>query len=159
LIGTAVVRGIPLLIATVSYDTVGVKHATPLANTESYDRYCRECLLTAGWDQVREELLRLARHRGCRSTVWSRSIPCDWSPQTVWDPRLEMYFTSEGAWSLIIELLESGRQFTAKPMSEPPDTIAYEIVLRLAPSVPELYIKVQVYKGKVLGRSFHNSTR
>jgi hypothetical protein len=75
------------------------------------------------------------------------------------DPRFEMYFSSEGAWSYIIELLESGHQFTAVPMKKPPNTIAYETVVDCGPKLPPLYIKVQIYKGKILGRSFHNSVK
>jgi hypothetical protein len=75
------------------------------------------------------------------------------------DPRFDMYFTPEGAWSYIIELLESGRQFTAVPMKKPPNTIAYEALIDCGPKFPALYIKVQIYKGMILGRSFHNSVR
>jgi hypothetical protein len=75
------------------------------------------------------------------------------------DPRFDMYFTSEGAWSYIVELLESGRQFNAVQMKMPPDTIAYETVVDCGPKLPALYIKVQIYKGKILGRSFHNSIK
>jgi hypothetical protein len=69
-----------------------------------------------------------------------------------------MFFTGPGAWAYIIELLESGCEFLPKEMEKPPDTIAYYVVLELSPERPKLYIKVQIYKGRILGRSFHNST-
>jgi hypothetical protein len=70
-----------------------------------------------------------------------------------------MYFTSEGAWSYIIELLESGHEFTPVAMTRPPDTIAYETQIDFGPNRPALYIKLQIFREKVLGRSFHNSVK
>lgn len=70
-----------------------------------------------------------------------------------------MFFTSEGAWSYIIELLESGHEFTPVTMTRPPDSIGYETLINCGPGRPALYIKLQIYKGKVLGRSFHNSVK
>jgi hypothetical protein len=113
----------------------------------------------ARWEEVRCELLRLAKRRNCRSTEFTPATPCDWAPQSVLDPRFEMYFTPEGAWSYIIELLESGLEFTPVPMTRPPDTIAYETLIDCGPNRPALYIKLQIYKGRVLGRSFHNSVK
>jgi hypothetical protein len=70
-----------------------------------------------------------------------------------------MNFTSEGAWSFIIDLLESGLEFTPVAMTKPPDTIAYETIIDRGSGLPGLYIKVQIYKGKIHGRSFHNSVK
>lgn len=115
--------------------------------------------LTAEWDLICRDLLRLAKYRSCRSTAFSPKIPCDWAPQSVWDARFDMYFTSEGAWSYIIEVLESGHRFTPTTMDKPPNTIAYETVIDRGLGLPPLYIKVQILGGKILGRSFHNSVK
>lgn len=115
--------------------------------------------MEADWDSVRQELIRLAKRKQCRRTVWSPGIPCDWAPQTVWDPRFEMFFTDAGAWAYIIELLESGTEFAAVQLRRPPDTIGYEVALKLAPNLPEVYIKIQIFQARIWGRSFHNSTR
>jgi hypothetical protein len=115
--------------------------------------------MDADWDSVRQELIRLAMKKQCRRTDWSSAIPCDWAPQTVWDPRFGMFFTDAGAWAYIIDLLESGREFTAAKLKRPPETVGYEIVLRLALNLPELYIKIQIFQEKIWGRSFHNSTK
>jgi len=77
----------------------------------------------------------------------------------VWDPRYEMYFSDQSAWSFIIELLEADRAFTPVPMNTPPATIGYELIESLASNLPQLYIKVQAYRGMILGRSFHNVTK
>ena len=116
-------------------------------------------MTTPDWDKDRVELLRLAHRRECRLFAWTPTIPCDWVPQTVWDPRYDMYFSDQSAWLFIIELLESGRVFTRVPMKTPPNTIGYEIIESLASNLPQLYIKIQAYKGKILGRSFHNVTK
>lgn len=70
-----------------------------------------------------------------------------------------MFFSDESAWLLIIDLLESDQRFIPTPMRKPPNTIAYETIVQLAPNLPELYIKVQSFKGRILGRSFHNVTK
>ena len=115
--------------------------------------------MTPDWDCVCRELLLLASRKDCRQTDWSASIPCDWAPSTVWDPRFDREFTEQGAWLYVIELLESGHEFTPKTMRQPPNTIAYETIIELRPSLPKLYIKLQIHKGKILGRSFHNVTK
>lgn len=119
----------------------------------------RDAKLVADWDQVCSDLLRLAKRRDCRSTHFSPAIPCDWAPESVVDTRYDMYFTSLGAWSYIIDLLESGHRFTPKPMDKPPNTVAYETVIDCGPNLPPLYIKLQILGGKILGRSFHNSVK
>ncbi len=111
------------------------------------------------WVEIRRELLLLAKRRNCRSTEFSRSIPCDWAPQSVTDPRFDMFFTSEGAWSYIIELLESGHEFAPEAMDKPPNTIGYKTIVDCGPNRPAIFIKVQIYKGKILGRSFHNCVK
>jgi hypothetical protein len=114
----------------------------------------------ADWEVVRRECIQLAKSRHCRRTDWSPQVPCEWKPQTVWNPSTEMFFTDAGAWDYIIELLESGLQFSeVQNMRKPPGTVGYEVVTKLAPNLPDLYIKIQVYKGRIWGRSFHNSTR
>ena len=115
--------------------------------------------MAAEWDLICRELLLLAKRRDCRRTDFSPTIPCDWAPQSVFDPQFEMTFTSEGAWSFIVDLLESGYEFNQVTMTKPPDTVAYEAIIDRGPNLPALYIKVQRYKGKILGRSFHNSVR
>jgi hypothetical protein len=69
-----------------------------------------------------------------------------------------MFFTDEGAWSYILEMLET-QVFIPKRMDKPPDTIGYELKAILEANRPLLYIKVQILDGRILGRSFHNSTR
>ncbi len=115
--------------------------------------------LTPGWDLIRKEMIRLAGRRECRFTQWSPSIPCDWAPSTVWDPRFDRFFTEESAWAYIMELLESGCEFAPVLMRRPPSSVAYEIVVTRGASLPDLYIKVQIHKGRILGRSFHNATK
>lgn len=118
-----------------------------------------ESLDPPDWEKRKPELIRLARNRGTRNTAWSPSIPCDWAPQSVWDPRFDMFFTDEGAWNYIVDLLESGHVFTEVKMHKPPDTIAYETCAHLSTNGGEIYIKVQVLRGRIFGRSFHNSTK
>jgi hypothetical protein len=108
-------------------------------------------------DHIRQTMARLARCRDQRINVWSQNAPCDWNPTQVINPETEMPFTDSSAWNFIADLLEAGHEFTEVILAKPPGEIAYETELTLRHNLPPLYIKIQ-YKGKIWGRSFHNST-
>ncbi len=66
-----------------------------------------------------------------------------------------MCFTEPGAWELIAELAEGSEPMQEVTLRQPDGDKAYEFNLRLAPSEPQLYIKVQVKRDTLWGRSFH----
>lgn len=111
------------------------------------------------WASASKEIVRLAQHKSTRNTHWTPEIPCEWNPTQVENPNTGMPFSDAGAWMFVVELIESGHAFSKKVLRDkPPGAIAWETKIPLSANRPKLYLKVQLWRGKVLGRSFHYST-
>ncbi len=106
---------------------------------------------------VREELIRLCRHRKTRRVVFTEEAPSDWQPASVAHPEFGGYFTDQGAWEYVADLLETGHVIKEVTLSKPPGELAYEMNVNLGSHHPNLYIKIQIKSGFVFGRSFHYS--
>lgn len=109
-------------------------------------------------DTVRNQLCTLCLRRGSRQLGWPYGWPCDWRPREVADPRSvdsEM-FTDAGAWEYLAELLDGGHPLQQTVLRHPPGEAAYVMKVHL-PGGRQLYIKLQLGQGKVIGRSFHYS--
>jgi hypothetical protein len=104
---------------------------------------------------LRKELSRLGRFGATRSNAWTRSLPCDWSPGTVQNPTTGMPFTETSAWELICDLLDGEQEFELKVMDCPAGQVALITKAQLSDSGPVVYIKLHIYRGKALCRSFH----
>jgi hypothetical protein len=110
-------------------------------------------------DEIRRELARLARRKECRIEVWTPERPTEWMPDRVINPESGLPFTKAGAWALVATLLETGHPMTEVEMRHPPGETGYALEVALAVGSPVLYIKLQLIRGKIIGRSFHNSLR
>ena len=110
-------------------------------------------------EAVRHELARLARRKECRIEVWTRERPTEWNPDQVLNPESGLPFTRAGAWEFAAQLLDSGHPITEVEMHQPPNEKGYVMEVELEPGSPKLYIKLQLSRGKVIGRSFHYSLR
>ncbi len=110
-------------------------------------------------DQVRREIALLARRKDRRIIPRSAEMPCDWQPTTVTNPTSGICFTDITAWSRIAELAESGHPIEEIELDQPKGEAGYIIMVKLAEASSELYIKVQLKRGKIFGRSFHYSTK
>jgi hypothetical protein len=77
------------------------------------------------------------------------------------DPRDadQQVFTEPGAWEFIAEQLESDRELQVIALDNPAGKTGYVLVVNGGPNRPEIYIKVQLGAGKVIGRSFHYSEK
>ena len=89
-------------------------------------------------------------------------MPTQWQPQQVRDPEepeggLSPYFTDGGAWDLIADKLEAGHDVEVVELRKPRGSKGYVMKIRLGPSEPLLYVKLQLGSGTVIGRSFHYS--
>lgn len=111
------------------------------------------------WSKLRPEIEKLARDPRNRFSAYSPSLPCDWAPGTILNPESDMPFTEVGAWNLICDLLAGSHPFVEVKLRVPPGCKAYETTCRLRADLPPIYIKVQLYKGKVYCRSFHTDLR
>lgn len=74
------------------------------------------------------------------------------------NPSVGIPFTDTSAWQYIAELAEAGHQLEQITLEQPKGDTAYVMSVPLGATVPALYIKVQLKRGKIWGRSFHYST-
>lgn len=110
-------------------------------------------------ESIRRELVRLCRRKECRIEAWTRERPTKWQPDQVINPESGIPFTKAGAWEFIAQTLESGCLITEVEMRKPPNEVGYVVEVDLIAGSPRLYIKLQISRGKVIGRSFHYSLR
>ncbi len=109
-------------------------------------------------ERIRHEAAFLASRKRARSVSFSKEAPVDWRPQTVMNPVDGQPFTPEGAWLFIAQLLENESQpLECIDLEHPPGKKAY--VMLVPTDGREIYIKFQLGSGRILGRSFHYSTR
>jgi hypothetical protein len=85
-------------------------------------------------------------------------MPCDWQPTTVMNPSVGIPFTDISAWHYVAELAEAGHHIDRITLEHPRGETAYVMSVRLEANAPDLYIKVQLRRGRIWGRSFHYST-
>ena len=111
-------------------------------------------------DSIRHQLVTLVR-RGARTTGFTRERPTDWRPGEVPNPNglLLPYFDDDSAWELIASSLEDGHDVETITLDQPPDKRGYVMKIALSPGRPPLYVKLQLGRGEVIGRSFHESER
>ena len=112
-------------------------------------------------ESIRRELIVLARRRHARTSQFSRNRPTNWCPGQVRNPHgtLDRYFTKAGAWEFIATRLEAGHPVEIVELRKPPGAKGYVMKIDIEPGQPQLYVKLQLQSGKIIGRSFHYSTR
>jgi hypothetical protein len=110
--------------------------------------------------ELRLEMATKARSSKTRITGFSRELPVDWNPYTVISPFTGLPYTDQSAWDLIADLLEDQ---TCKAefitLDKPAGKKAVVIIHALQQTKQPLYIKVHMERDKVIGRSFHYSTK
>lgn len=70
---------------------------------------------------------------------------------------LNPYFTDTTAWEFIASRLESGHPVETVTLRQPPGATAYVMKIHVEVGQPEIYIKLQLGSGQIIGRSFHYS--
>ena len=111
-------------------------------------------------DSIRHQLVTLVR-RGARTSAFTRARPTDWRPGEVPNPNglLLPYFDDDSAWELIASSLEGGHDVETIILDQPPGKRGYVMKISLNPGRPLLYVKLQLGRREVIGRSFHESER
>jgi hypothetical protein len=106
---------------------------------------------------IRHELAVLCRRSRRRVLGWPR----DWRSGSVVNPRdADLQVVTEvGAWEFIAELLEAGHPIQEIDLESPTGKKGYVLVASGGEKRPEIYIKLQLGTGQVIGRSFHYSER
>ena len=108
-------------------------------------------------DAFRKKLTELCRSATCRTVPRTRDMPCRWFPDRVTDPETGSNFTATGAWDYVAEILENGHPFTILKMEKPEGSWAFVMKTFDRNGGSQIYIKLQLYPGIVVGRSFHYS--
>jgi hypothetical protein len=106
---------------------------------------------------IRHQLGLLCRRKGARTSAWTAEKPTQWQPNSVINPQDGQPFTDAGAWEFVADHLDSGHPITPVVLENPPGKVAYELVVSIGDS--ELYVKLELGSGRVIGRSFHYSER
>ena len=109
-------------------------------------------------NDVRWQLIGLARSRRSRTSLFSPTRPTHWAPLEVRRPDTGEAFTPDGVWVFIVELLEGGCELDQIVLEQPPGKKAY-VILANGWDDEKIYIKLQLGSGQVIGRSFHLSVR
>ena len=87
-------------------------------------------------------------------------MPTKWQPNQVRNPEggsFWPYFSDGAAWELIADKLEAGHDVEVVTLRKPPGAKGYVMKICLGPDEPLLYVKLQLGRNKVIGRSFHYS--
>jgi hypothetical protein len=108
-------------------------------------------------DEIRRELARLARRKDCRVYIWTKERPTDWNPGQVLNPETGIPFSAEAAWQFVADRLNAGQELVEVEMKKPPNEMGYVMQIDLSPGTPKLYVKLQINRGRIFGRSFHYS--
>ena len=112
-------------------------------------------------DAIRHQLVVLARRANARTTKFSPDRPSDWRPEQVRTPDgvLDTHFTEKAAWDRIASSIEDGHPLETIQLDKPPGATGYVMKIDIEPGRPQLYIKLELGSGKIIGRSFHYSER
>lgn len=104
--------------------------------------------------EIRRQLIVLCSRRSARTSEWTADRPTEWRPTAVMNPDGQP-FTDAGAWDFVVECLESGVSLTPVTLEKPAGKVAYTFTVPVC--AEEVYVKLQLGSGAVIGRSFHYS--
>lgn len=108
-------------------------------------------------EAIKREIADLIRRGKHQVGIWPGD-PIRWWPGNVTDPRTKCPFTHAGCWDFIAE--ELGKKYTVvkeKILRKPIGKIGYEFCVTTEHH--EIYIKLRLSNGVVIGRSFHISVK
>lgn len=110
-------------------------------------------------DDIRQQLVVLARRSRARITEFRRDRPTEWRPQQVRNPDgvIASHFSDAEAWELIASRLERGHPVEVVELHNPPGAVGYVMMVDLGVDDPPIYVKLQLGAGRIIGRSFHYS--
>lgn len=108
---------------------------------------------------TRRQLIQFARNRRSRVSEFSALAPTDRRPAEVRNPdgELDPHSTDRSAWEFIAMKLGAAHPVEIITLRKPEGNRGYVMHIALEPDRPELYVKLQLGSGKVIGRSFHYS--
>ena len=108
-------------------------------------------------EDIRRQIVVLARRPSVRSSAFTTERPTNWRPNTVVNPETGDPFTWLGAWDFIATCAERGHEIEVLPLRKPAGATAYVMKIWLEANRRRLYVKLELRSGRILGRSFHES--
>ncbi|MEM6301293.1 MAG: hypothetical protein AAF749_06095 [Pseudomonadota bacterium] len=105
---------------------------------------------------ARREMIALIDN-GRTTSRFSKKRPTHWSPYEVICPETGQVFTAFSCWSFVRQLLVDAHPMTVVRLDVPPGAKGFVMKVLGAEGCPEIYIKLQIGQGLLVGRSFHNS--
>ncbi len=108
---------------------------------------------------IRNQMVVLSRRSKARTSEFAPNRPTKWNPEQVSNPngKVDEYFTDSSAWEYIACLLENEHPVETIALDHPPGKTGYVMKSRIEPDSREIYIKLQLGSGRIIGRSFHYS--
>jgi hypothetical protein len=106
----------------------------------------------ADYEDIRKTLVKLISEEKYYVSI-DPERPCKWWHGKVIDPRSGLFFTHLGSWDFILELLKNKHQIETIILKYPPGETGY--VLKYGSNPQKIYIKLELGKNAVIGRSFH----
>ena len=70
---------------------------------------------------------------------------------------LDRYFTEPAAWEFIADKLAQMHPVEVLNLDEPAGAKGYVMKINMGKNTPQLYVKLQLGSGEIIGRSFHYS--
>ncbi len=93
-----------------------------------------------------------------KSAKFTRDVPIDWKLNSVKDPHPNRFFdefTRDNCWKFILEKTVEGHEIEEVEFDQPPGSKSYVMEIHIGANEPLLYVKLQVGRDKVIGRSFY----
>jgi hypothetical protein len=106
---------------------------------------------------ARHQLLSLLE-KGKYKLPYFKDMPTDWRPTQVENPDGDgLPFTPKTVWHFIYDKLAEGHPIERVELDNPAGKIGYVMKIASGNDKPQIYVKLQLGSGCVLGRSFHYS--
>ena len=101
-------------------------------------------------EDIRRQIVVLARRPRARSSAFTPQRPTDWRPTTVVNPETGEDFTLSAAWRFIAEYADRGHDIQVVPLRKPPGATGYVMRITLETNRPRLDVKVELRSGRIL---------
>ena len=108
------------------------------------------------YPEIRRQLAALAADKKRRTSSFAKSTPTDWNPYHVLQPKTGLPFTDAGAWSFIVDLLNSDVELQKITLDVPSGKEAYVMKVDGFKGRPKIYMKIHFGSKGIVGRSFHD---
>lgn len=109
-------------------------------------------------EAVRKKMLDLLE-AGKTTSKWSKERPVDWNPGSVIDPnsKIGLSFTHRTCWVFIEQLLLDRHPIETITLDKPQGEKGYVMQFETESGPSDIYIKLEIANGQLIGRSFHYS--